>query len=158
MNAIRGGILLFAKYLNTVLNKFSRTCYQASIASINQSAMAGFLLAPLAELTCLLVVATNRAASVHSWQMPLYRSRNVLLVVGVIFGWITFSVFSNWKQVRFLYCQNAPDMDTSEVICRAMRCRYPHYFFVPFSKFWEDKSIGYQPRSWCIKSVLDDLN
>ena len=90
--------------------------------------------------------------------MPPYRSRNELVAAGFIIGWVTFSVVSNWRQVRFLYCKNPIEKDTSEVICRAMRCRYPHYFFVPFSKFWEDKGIGYQPRSWCIQSVLDGLN
>ena len=90
--------------------------------------------------------------------MPLYRSRNSIVVAGVIIGWITFSVASNWREVRFLYCKNSIEKNTSEVICRAMRCRYPHYFFVPFSDFWEDKGIGYQPRSWCVESVLDDLN
>ena len=60
MNAIRGGILLFAKYLNTVLNKFSSTCYQASIASINQSAVAGFLL-----FNCFPYLFWNHAGRLH---------------------------------------------------------------------------------------------
>ena len=90
--------------------------------------------------------------------MPLHRPRNALMAAGVIIGWTTLSVISNWKQIRFLYCKSPIEKETSEVICRAMRCRYPHYFFVPFSEFWENKGIGYQPRSWCIESVLNDLN
>ena len=39
-----------------------------------------------------------------------------------------------------------------------MRCGYKYYFFIPFSNFWEDKEIGYNPKGWCVRSVLDDMN
>lgn len=90
--------------------------------------------------------------------MPLRGSRNARVAASVIFAWIIFSVASNWTQIQSLYCKNYLEKETDEVICRAMRCRYPHYFFVPFSEFWEDEDIGYQPRSWCIESAIDALN
>ena len=52
--------------------------------------------------------------------MPLHKSRNALVAAGVITGWVIFSVVSNWRQVRFLYCKNPIEKDTGEVICRAM--------------------------------------
>ena len=90
--------------------------------------------------------------------MPLYRSRKAALAaIGVIAGWISLSAISNQKAIRLLYCPAGTD-GVSEVICGSMRCGYNYYFFVPFSNFWEEKEIGYNPKRWCIRSVLDDMN
>ena len=85
-------------------------------------------------------------------------TRKLLIAAGVIVGWTSLSVVSNWKEIRHLYCEPSSNTRTSEVNCRAMKCRYPHYFFVPSSDYWEDKGIGYHPRSWCVESVLDEMN
>ena len=90
--------------------------------------------------------------------MPLRRSHKVALAaIGVITGWISFSAISNQKAIRLLYCP-AGNYEVSEVICGSMRCEYKYYFFVPFSEFWEEKDVGYNPKRWCIRSVLDDMN
>ena len=90
--------------------------------------------------------------------MPLRRSHKAALAaIGVIAGWISFSAVSNQKAIRLLYCPAGKD-GVSEVIYRSMRCKYKYYFFVPFSNFWNDMGIGYDPRGWCIESVLDDMN
>ena len=90
--------------------------------------------------------------------MPLRRSHKAALAaIGVIAGWISLSAISNQKAIRLLYCSAGTD-GVSEVICRSMRCGYKYYFFIPFSNFWEDKEIGYNPKGWCIRSALDDMN
>ena len=90
--------------------------------------------------------------------MPLRRSHKAALAaIGVIAGWISFSAISNQKAIRLLYCPADKD-GVDEVICRSMRCEYKYYFFVPFSKFWYDKVDWYNPKAWCIRSVLDEMN
>ena len=90
--------------------------------------------------------------------MPLHRSHKAALAaIGVIAGWISFSAVSNQKAIRLLYCPAGKD-GVDEVTCRLMRCKYKYYLFVPFSDFWSDNGIGFDPRRWCAKSVLDDMN
>ena len=96
--------------------------------------------------------------------MPLRRSHKVALAaIGVIAGWISLSAVSNWKQIQkhdgqVAYSCRTAEEGGREVICKAVSCNFKYYFFVPFSDFWVDKGIGYDPRGWCVDSVLDDMN
>lgn len=78
-------------------------------------------------------------------------------MAGIIGGWFLLSVVSNQKGIRHLYCP-VDNEGVSEVICSSMRCTYKYFFFVPFSEFWEEKGIGYTPKSWCIEAVLNQMN
>ena len=90
--------------------------------------------------------------------MPLRRSHKVALAaIGVIAGWISLSVVSNFTQIRrhdgydAFSCREGE----SDVVCRATSCEFKYYFFVPFTRFLEDKQSVINPQMWCLGSVYD---
>ena len=90
--------------------------------------------------------------------MSMLKSRkSVLVLSGVVIGWFSLALISNFKQIRHLNCQKGME-GVDEVICRAMQCGYKYYFFVPFSEALQDLNLGYSPREWCIESVLNEMN
>lgn len=90
--------------------------------------------------------------------VSLLKYRQALGFAGIIGGWLLLSAVSNQKSIRLLYCTTERQEDVGEVVCKSMRCGYKYYFFVPFSDYWEKKDIGYDPKSWCIRLVLDEMN
>jgi hypothetical protein len=92
--------------------------------------------------------------------MPLRRSHKVALAaIGVIAGWISLSAVSNFTQIRRHdgYVAFSCREGESEVVCRAASCEFKYYFFVPFTRFLEDKQSVINPQMWCFSSVYDSL-
>ena len=53
--------------------------------------------------------------------MPLKSRKSVLVLSGVVIGWFSLAVISNFKQIRHLNCQERTQ-GVDVVICRAMQC------------------------------------
>ena len=96
--------------------------------------------------------------------MPLRRSHKVALAaIGVIGGWISLSAVSNWKQIQkhdgqVAYSCRTAEEGGREVICRAVSCNFKYYFFAPFYEFLEDKVVVFDPKGWCVESIIKDMN
>ena len=92
--------------------------------------------------------------------MPLRRSHKAALAaIGVIAGWISLSAVSNFTRIRRHdgYVAYSCREGESDVVCRATSCEFKYYFFVPFTRFLEDKQSVINPQMWCFSSVYDEL-
>ena len=74
--------------------------------------------------------------------MSMLKSRNSVFVLsGVVIGWFSLALISNFKQIRHLNCQKGME-GVDKVICRAMQCGYKYYFLVPFSAALQDSNVA----------------
>ena len=93
-------------------------------------------------------------------QMPLRRSHKVALAAtGLIAGWISLSVVSNWKDLRYKYrmeflCEN----ENLQNFCRTYKCQIKYDYFIPFSQFSIDKGIGFNTFMACYRPLNDDMS
>tara|TARA_B100001063_G_C16608144_1_gene474337 strand:+ start:62 stop:343 length:282 start_codon:yes stop_codon:yes gene_type:complete len=92
--------------------------------------------------------------------MPLRRSHKVALAAtGLIAGWISLSVVSNWKHLRFHYGMEwTCEEENMEFTCRQMKCQIKYFYFIPFSQFWIDKEIGFNSFMACARPIYDDIS
>ena len=44
------------------------------------------------------------------------------------------------------------------MICRAVKCNFKYYFFAPFYELLEDKVVVFDPKGWCVESIIKDMN